>query len=205
MKKNVLILFIFIIAAMGMPSAVHAIETASQVLDKCFAKLNSAPSLNVNFVLKFGEKTSTCTMIVEREKFRLASNEMEVWYDGMTQWTYVGASQELSITEPTDDELLESNPFTILNNYMQSYNCRRIDGQELQIELIAKNKRQAVRKAVITIDPATTLPSKLIVTMRNGQFFFVDISSIERGKSLPESTFIYDEKKYPAKEINDLR
>lgn len=205
MKTTRLASFLLILAALLAPSSVSAVETAAQILSKCAAKVNGAPSLTMQFRLEFNGGHSDCTMTLAKEKYRLSASEMEVWYDGTTQWTYANANKELSITEPTADELLECNPFTILNGFSKIYDCRRLKGPDYEIELTSKVKGSAVRKAVVTINTKTYLPTKLVVTLANGRTFSATVTSSSIGKAVPASTFIYNKAKFPAKEIVDLR
>ncbi len=197
--------FLIILAILMSPSAASAAETAAQILAKCATKVNNAPALTVKFRLTFGNGHSDCTMTMAKEKYRLSSKEMEVWYDGSTMWTYSTASKELSITDPTDDELLECNPFAILNGVTKVYNAHRLKGQSYEIELTAKAKGSTIRKAVVSINPKTYLPTKLVVTLSNGRTFSAAVTSSAVGKAVPASTFIYNKSKFPAKETIDLR
>lgn len=201
MWKKTLWLLFFAICALN----VSAVETAEQILTRCAGKFMSAPSLTLDFTLSVGVNRSNCRLTVSRDKYRLSSPDLEVWYDGATQWAYSTSDKEVSITDPTEEELMESNPFAIVTNYKKSYTCRRLSGDKNEIELVAKSKMATVRKAVVTIDGRTWLPTKLIVTMANGRTFAATVTSAAEGKALPSTTFIYNKEKYPAKTIIDLR
>lgn len=198
-------MIIMLLATLALPAASHAVETASQIIAKCAARVTDAPSLKFKFTLQYGDRTSPCDITIAKQRYRMSSPEMEVWYDGSTQWTYASAQKELSITEPTADELLECNPFAILNHYSKAYNCRRLSDKELKIEMTAKSAVTTVRRAVIDIDPATYLPEKMIVTLSNGHTFTATVGSAVAGKALASSYFTYDKAKYPAVETVDLR
>lgn len=198
-------LIILLFAALALPEASHALETASQIIARCAARITDAPSLKFKFTLQYGDKSSPCDITVAKQRYRMSSPEMEVWYDGSTQWTYASAQKELSITEPTADELLECNPFAILNHYAKAYNCRRLSDKELKIEMTAKSSASTVRRAVVDIDASTYLPKKLTVTLSNGRTFTATVGSAVVGKALAASFFTYDKAKYPAVETVDLR
>lgn len=201
--RRIAAIVISVLAAMSV--SLSATETAAQIISRCADKVNNAPSLTINFSLSHGTSNQKCTLIVSREKFVLDTPTMKVWYDGVTQWTYDKTSKELSLTEPYEDELLECNPFIILNFYNRAYSCRRLGGDGTQIEMVATKSGATIRKAAITIDDATSLPAKMIVTMSSGQTFVISISQSSIGKSLPTSTFVYDKARYPALTTNDLR
>jgi len=44
-------------------------------------------------------------------------DEMKAWFDGKTQWAYMAQNNEVSITEPSEKELAETNPMAILSGY----------------------------------------------------------------------------------------
>ena len=182
-----------------------AIETAAQLISKCANTVNNAPSLVVKATVSAAQESFVVNMTLSRERFVFDYPQMKVWYDGTTQWTYIKGNRELNITEPTQEELLEINPFAILNFYRKAYTARRLESTTPTIELVAKEPTATIRKAVITIDPANDMPSKIVVTFSNGHTLTATITSITRGKTKSPSAFIFDKDKYPTAEIVDLR
>jgi len=205
MKIKNIIYLIALFVAILVPAVAHAADSADQILAKCAAKVNGAPSISVKFTLEYGNKRMPCDLLISKEKYHMSSNDMKIWYDGATQWTYLIAGKQLSITEPTAEELLESNPFAILNHYSKAYSCKKLAGNGINIQLTAKSKASSIRKAVVSINPKTYLPTKVVVTLSNGQTMSASAVSTEIGKLLPSKTFVYNEKALPAKETVDLR
>lgn len=205
MKLRNIIILLSVICAFFVPARMSAAETADQILAKCAQKVNSSPSISIKFVLSFDNNKLPCDLLISKDKYHLSSNGMQVWYDGKTQWTYINDTKQLSITEPTTDELLESNPFAILNHYKKAYSCKRLSGKGLEIQLTAKSKASSIQKAVVSIDPRTYLPSKVVVTISNGKIMTAAAGTTTIGKLLPAKTFIYNKAKFPAKETIDLR
>lgn len=196
---------LFVILTAVSVFSVQAVETAEQVLQKCADKMKNAPSLSMQFDLNYGDNKSACDITISREKYTLSSPELKIWYDGKSQWSYSSADKEVTITEPTEGELLESNPFALLTNYKRLFTFRRLSGNKNDIELVAKNKMSTIRKAVVTIDSKTSLPSKLIVMMSNGRTFSATVKSAVTGKALPNTTFTFNKSKYPTTTTIDLR
>ena len=200
MKHTISLLFI-VLAALSASAA----TSAEQLMAKCAKTVNDVPSLTVAFTLSAGHSTSSCTLTIARQRFTLQSPDMTVWYDGSTQWTYIASDRELSITEPTPDELLECNPFAIVNYYSQLYNVRTVAGKDNTVELTPKRAGTSIRRATVTINPDTSLPSAINATLANGHTFSVKVSSASRGANLPASTFVYNKTTHPAVITNDLR
>ena len=81
-------MIMLLLAALALPAAGGAAETASQIIAKCAAKVSASPSIKFKFTLQYGERTSPCDITVARQRYRMSSPEMEVWFDGTTLWTY---------------------------------------------------------------------------------------------------------------------
>ena len=202
MKRNSLLILLLCLLA---PAVAFGAESAEQIMAKCAAKVCKAPSVEFKCTLDFGQKPVACLLTVSKEKYTLSMDDMKVWFDGITQWTYATSTKQLSITEPTVDEQMESNPFAILNHYTRAYSLKRLPTRALEIEMTAKSKFSNVRVAILTIDPKTYMPQKLKVTLSNGRTFTATVGTATSGAKLPASKFVYDKKKFPAKEIVDLR
>lgn len=202
MKKHIFLSLVLLVATIA---PVRAIETASQVLAKCATALSQAPSLSATVSVTASGESIDMTMLISQQRFMLESPQMALWYDGVTQWTYDKDSREVNITEPTPDELLECNPFAIINYYSKAYTTRRLAGDGTVVELASKSRSANVRRAVITIDESTNMPSKIVLTMSSGHTMVAVVKSIKRGANVPDARFRYDRSKYPASEIIDLR
>ncbi len=201
-RISVLLLGLF---SMILP-ALAATPTASTQLERCAEAIRKAPSLKVDFLLGSGEQQIKMKMIIAGNKFTLDGAGMMLWYDGKTQWTYLTEYKELNINEPTREELLEINPFSIVNNWKEHYTARRLEDKSPVIELVPrKGIASNIRKAVVTFDGKTNLPVKLIITLADGRTLMATVTSAVNGQSMKASDFVYDKSKYPAKEIIDLR
>ncbi len=59
-------------------------------------------------------------LLMHDEKFALKANGLDVCYDGKTQYVYMSEAQEISISEPTAEELLEVNPILMAKAMYES-------------------------------------------------------------------------------------
>lgn len=185
-------------------SGAFAAETAEQALSKCLSKLN-AGAVDINFILTNQGEKHNCSVTISRKCYRLSAPGVEVWFDGTTQWSYLTKNRELNITEPTSAEIMESNPFAIISDYKSSFKAKRLADAGMVIELSAKSGASNIRKAVLTLNPKTYLPTKVIVTLSSGQTMSAVVTSATTKAAPPASTFKYNKAKYPASEIVDLR
>lgn len=186
----------------------YAADTASSVMSRCAAKLNSAGMCEVAFIIRGQQSPIAGTLTMEQAYFRMDTPQVKVWYDGRTQWTMLSSSREVSITEPTAAELMETNPFTVLNSYASHYKAMLVKApagkKAVQLTPLTGSP-SGIRKAVVTVNTSSWLPTALSVTFTDGNEIRAEVSKVTFGKKLPVSSFRYDSKLFPASEIIDLR
>lgn len=190
--------------------AARAEISATQLLDKCAAKLLDAPSVSATFSIAADGGDVAGEILVSRECFRLTSPRLNMWFDGRTQWTALAKTREVNVTEPTAEELLSSNPFAIITGYSTRYNCRMIKSASdthavRQVELTPKTAAGDIRRAVISIDTRTLWPVKAVVTMTSGATVRATVSDCRIGKKPASTAFRFQPSLLPGYEIIDLR
>lgn len=199
---------ILVIGALSLLHAQAARMSAAQVMDRTAACFTADKSYRASFNASSGGQTTTGTLELKGEKFRLRSGELVVWYDGTTQWSYLTDTREVNISEPTPEELVEINPFVILANFRKNYNARLLDSAKdtYRIDLTPKNADNSqIKRAIVTVGASAFLPREIAVTLSDGKVIAIRISRIDSGVNLPASTFVFSAKEYPKAEIIDLR
>lgn len=200
-------LLILILSALGCVLPAKAADNAAKILDGTAAKLRAARSITAAYTLTSPQGSASGTLTLAGERFVMTTADVDIWYDGTTQWVLVKADNEVNITEPTAAELQQVNPFVILNNFRKNYTCKTIGttATEKKIQLTARIPKADIRSAVIAINPATMYPKSVTLTMASGHTVAIRIASIKQGNQLPLNTFRFPAKKYPRVEIVDLR
>lgn len=203
-KRTVGILLLIIACAMH----IKAEENATAIMQRCADKFKAAPSVTAEFAIADAARPFSGTLTMSRSSFTLKSPSLSLWYDGKTQWAYITDNKEVNITEPTPDELLESNPFSVIMSFNRLYDCRKLKstpGADI-IELTPKTGAPAaIRLTKITISKSTGWPTALFLSLLSGQAISVSIKSVKVGGKLPPETFRFNKKAYPAAEVIDLR
>ena len=93
---------------------------AEKIINETVTKLNTQ-TLRANFKLDFFEKNNVISqslqgnLILQAKKFHLNTPEVKAWFDGKTQWAYFAQNNEVSVTNPTTEELAETNPAMIIS------------------------------------------------------------------------------------------
>lgn len=191
-------------------------DSAKDVLDKAVAQIEKANGLEAKFSLEAFKQnsslgTTTGTIQMKGEKFRIQTAEATTWYNGKTQWSYQKKSDEVTITTPTTRELESINPYRLLSLYKSGYSYKLLSVKKYKslavnaVELTATDKKRSFRTIVVYINKNANLPVFISVTMRDGTRNDITIGSSKTGTRPSDSTFAFNKKDYPKAEVIDLR
>ena len=180
--------------------------TADQVMAKVSAALTQPKSVSVTFSFSGAGGSGNGAMTVCKQMFTYVAGDIAVWYDGKTQWVRQNSAKEISITEPTAAELVESNPFRVITGYKNLYTCKLLPAPAgtYMVQLTARSKANAVRSAVVTVNAKTFIPNSITATM-DGGLSTITISSFKPGAALSAASFRITKAHTNGYELNDLR
>ena len=89
-------------------------------------------------------------LLMDGEKFLYDTDEMKIWFDGITQWTLQMGNgyNELYINNPTPEEQQSINPYLLLSNYKEHFTIadggRKDNGKpEHKVIMTPNDKSQA--------------------------------------------------------------
>lgn len=186
---------------------VAAKPTAASELDKVRARMASAGAVEAVFTINGGEGPVQGNAVISGNSFRLTTPQVEVWFDGKTQWTLLNSTDEVSISEPDADEIMSANPFAILTAHSNYYTARRLSdsGGRTRVELKPRDKSSIISSFIIMIDPATNWPAALVLKLSDNRKIDVVIDRIGVTQAKSKSFFTYNPSQHPAAEIIDLR
>lgn len=184
-----------------------AAGNGADIMDRCAAKFRDAQSVTVDFAIAHSAGSDKGTLTMSKKLFKIVTPAMSIWFDGKTQWTYMTDNNEVNITEPTGEELMESNPFEVISMFGTHFNCRALQsspGSNI-VELTPKNSGMTIASAKITISKSTGWPTAMTIVFDGGNTTSISISKVTVGNALPQSQFRYDSRLHPKAEIIDLR
>lgn len=174
-------------------------------LMEAMARKMSAPSVQAQFTVTAEGSDMQGHITISGARFTLDSPNIKVWYNGTDQWAYLPSSGEVSLTTPTAEELMSTNPFAILRNYESAYRVRRISdkGSRKRVELTPKTPGE-ISRVRITVG-ADSWPAAAEVTFDDGRTVSLNVDHIQAGAAVPVSTFTFNPTRFPGTEVIDLR
>lgn len=183
--------------------------TASQVLANTAKAIDSSPALSVNYVAKANDGTQVNgALTVAQEKFSVNSGDFGAWYDGEVLWSYQTKTNEVTLSEPTAEELMEINPFDIINHYASHYKAevKTSTPMTYTVVLTPLAKNNSVKSATLIVNTTDWLPIEINATFANNAKLDITVSGYQRLDKAPAKTiFQFPYSTYPKASVIDLR
>ena len=102
------------------------------------------------------------TFALRGECFYLSMLSLEVAYDGQTLYVYSEDAQELTLSTPTPQELLETNPIILAKQIAQNSTItERVSGDNTIYTIVPKDAKWQVNRCVVKLNTLTMLPSQI--------------------------------------------
>ena len=144
------------------------LTTATATTLDTFLQTLADNTLHADFVITISEGASQPmnypgTITMRGDRFMLEMFDMEAAYDGKTLYVYSATTDELTLSTPTEQELMEANPFL----YAQALSkvCTITEQtaapQALTITLTPNDQSAGIQRFTLRIEKETMLPSSI--------------------------------------------
>ena len=189
---------------------------AKEYLDKSSAAFSKVGAMSIGFTLNMRDtqlsESFDGILDLKDTKFHLNTPDIELWFDGKTQWQLQKAYDEVQISEPSEDEMQVMNPAAILGIYKKGCNYKYLGeknnekGRKVQeVEILPQTKGNEIKRIVMQIGAIDFLPVKIHIFFQNKMENIIHINKYQKNAALPDSHFVFNPKNYPDAEIIDLR
>ena len=177
---------------------------AAEVLDNVLEDLSKSSGIRVDF-----GGSETGFLLLKGEKFYLNNGNIQSWYDGKTQWSYVADTEEVNISHPTQEELQGINPYLILMRYKSDFNyAYKGNGTRNGVkghEIILTSKHSE-HSDIIRVFVTTTYQPLAMKMEQNGRTLSeINVISYKINQKLEDGMFKFNRSLFPNAEIIDMR
>lgn len=200
--KRVIIAFLTCMAAM-----MALAQSPSAMLDKCVTAINAGGGVTANYNVTSSQGTSSGTIAMLGNKFRIISSDAKCWFDGKTQWSWSPLTSEVNITAPTASELQLTNPLAAAAHFKANFNMKKAKAKTANTYVIklTPKKKDNIQTLWLYFDQTTSLLRTARFEMSDKSIYTVRITGYKH-KSLPSSTFTFDKSQVPTgTQVVDLR
>ena len=211
-------IFSVLIALLSLPVIAQQQQSqAKAVLEKTAEAFKKAGGVRADFTLKAVndghlEGRENGIIQLKGEKFMLKTSETTTWFDGKTQWSYMVRNDEVNVSNPTQEELQQINPYTFLYMYQKGFSyklgtMKTFRGKAIwEVVLTAKDKAQDLERITLYVTKERYEPLYILLQQRaHPTRNAITVTGYQTGQKYADTLFTFDRKQYPSAEIIDLR
>ena len=141
------------------------------------------------------------TLAMRDEKFALEFIGIEAAYDGQTLYMYSEDTEELTLSTPTEEELIQTNPFLYAQALLPLCEyAEKAVGDKTQITLTPRDQSLGINKFVLRLVTTTLLPVAAEIHESDGKVTTLRLNNPEYKNECPKFSI-----EKPEAFINDLR
>ncbi len=202
MKKILLFAIILVIGGVFVKA-----QNAESIISKTISQYNKSGGISANYQLSSNQGRDFGSIIMNGKMFRILSDNLKCWYNGKTMWSYSSASGEVNVTNPTNDDLQMTNPYSVAMSVKSSYNATLISktGNKYVLKLVPKKNNSNVSQIILTVSNKYFI-EKANITMRNRTSANISITNYKVGGNYNGTVFVYNNKMVPrGTHVVDLR
>ena len=208
MKKATAIIGIILTFMVG---AAQAQTMASELVKNTIDKINKHK--NVEFVFDYDMSNETIavtesasgTAYMQGDAYKLEVEGQQIISDGKTMWTYLPDSEEVMVSNPSDDENIIT-PIKLLTTYDKDYTMKYAKSSEKGIKVVEmSNPKGEFSKVTLKINEAKLEIVSATISNRSGDAFTIKIKKTVFDQNLEAKFFTFDEKAHPKVDVIDMR
>lgn len=175
------------------------------ILQSLFSTLEQK-TLQSNFSITITQEqtqpmTYAGTLAMRDQKFALEFIGIEAAYDGQTLYMYSEDTEELTLSTPTEEELIQTNPFLYARALLPLCEyAEKAVGDKTQITLTPRDQSLGIHKFVLRLVTTTLLPVSAEIHESDGKVTTLRLNNPEYKNECPKFSI-----EKPEAFINDLR
>jgi len=214
MKKNILTIAAFFIV---FPAIAQSSDVSRQLLNRVHTAFEASNGIRLDFTLHIIESNGDTFQaqageaMIRGDRFYLAMDGIDVWFDGTTQWTLQHDIEEVYISTPGTDELASISPLALLGMYRTGFQLNApttetINGRSAYlINMVPAPGNNMFRAVSVAIDRQTHTLIQANLTMDNGMRTRIDITNYNANYHFTDDIFVFNINEFPGIEVIDLR
>jgi outer membrane lipoprotein-sorting protein len=192
---------------------------ATDILDKVASKNNSYKTIKVDYKFTSQDDQShneSGKILIKGEKYHLTLSNSDIVFDGKSIYTYLKEANEINITKPEpskveNGEFFFSNPRDIFKGYNKNFKSSFIKETNInnsicyEIDLIPIDLKTKYTRLKMTIQKTSYQIQNIRLFLKDGTQFLLELSNFTPNAELTDKEFVFDLKKHPDAEVNDMR
>ena len=197
------------------PAMLVAQDDARKMLDKAVAAIKANAGVMMDFTITLydfsGDEqySDEGVLKIDGQKYALLSDQMKLWCDGETQWSYLASNNEIYVSEPNAEDARTFSPVHIMELYKEGYKSsidKKLSTTKTDaVTLVANARGLEISKVTILLNKQTAQPESLKVVYENGTSAEIEINSYKAKCKFSTKEFRCREKDFRGVEFVDMR
>ncbi len=204
----------YIYVVMLLVSCMVCAQDAEEMLEGMIERFEKS-AVQADFVLSVHEPSNEMpyaqkgTFLMRDDAFRLESEGLVMCYDGHTQYVYMEDAEEISLSEPQDEELLQVNPVLMAKAMLASCDVRlrptSAEQTECEIDFLPKEKGTELEMLVVKLRKVDNMLLQVVMISDEGVLTQLNLTNHKLDVEAQDADFVISEADYPNAILNDLR
>ena len=201
--------------ALFIPAMLVAQDDARKILDKAVATIKADAGVKMDFTITLydfsGEEqySDNGVLKIDGQKYALLSDQMKLWCDGETQWSYLTSNNEIYVSEPNAEDARTFSPVHIMELYKEGYKSsidKKLSTAKVDaIMLVANARGVEIKNVTILLNKQSAQPERLKVVYENGPSADIEVNSYKAKCKFSTKEFRCREKDFRGVEFVDMR
>ena len=201
--------------ALFIPAMLVAQDDARKILDKAVATIKADAGVKMDFTITLydfsGEEqySDNGVLKIDGQKYALLSDQMKLWCDGETQWSYLASNNEIYVSEPNAEDARTFSPVHIMELYKEGYKSsidKKLSTAKVDaIMLVANARGVEIKNVTILLNKQSAQPERLKVVYENGTSADIEVNSYKAKCKFSTKEFRCREKDFRGVEFVDMR
>ena len=201
--------------ALFIPVMLVAQDDARKILDKAVATIKADAGVKMDFTITLydfsGDEqySDNGVLKIDGQKYALLSDQMKLWCDGETQWSYLASNNEIYVSEPNAEDARTFSPVHIMELYKEGYKSsidKKLSTAKLDaVTLVANARGVEINNVTILLNKQTAQPERLKVVYENGTSADIEVNSYKAKCKFSTKEFRCREKDFRGVEFVDMR
>lgn len=206
-------LFFVFLAMLQLPLFAQNEEVdADIVLDKALASIKADLPVRMDYDYKVFDDNTELLMndkgiiYIDDNRYALLMQDMKVWSDGETQWSYMREINEVYITDAAADEAQNLSPLYVMEHYREGFSRSAVSKDGFTaVMLKAMNEDSDVESVLLLISEENYRLVSMIISMPGQGAVEIDLDGYVAKCGVDDDVFTCPLDDFREAEIIDMR
>jgi outer membrane lipoprotein carrier protein len=194
---------------------------SKEILDKTASINNGYKTIQADFKLTITGvdkqvRNESGKILIKGDKYHLTLTTSDIIFDGKNIYTYLKERKEVNITKPEPAKVEKgdfffSNPRDVFKGYTKNFKSAfsketsNDNKSTYEIDLFPIDLKTKYSRLRMHIQKSTYQIQDIRLFQKDGTQFLLEFSNFSPNREIGDNEFVFDEKKYPGIEVNDMR